>query len=102
MERDGLYVQQEDGVEFLSGTLFRVRVPVPSTAPRGKYIAEVYLLRDGKVIDMRSSELSIDQIGLERRLFDFSKAEPFAYGVSTVFMAMLLGWLSSLLFRRAE
>jgi uncharacterized protein (TIGR02186 family) len=102
MERDRLYVQQEDGVEFLSGTLFRVRVPVPSTAPRGKYIVKVYLLRDGNVIDRRSSELVIDQIGLERRVYDFSRAAPFLYGVSTVLMALLLGWVSSLLFRRAE
>jgi uncharacterized protein (TIGR02186 family) len=102
MERDHLYAQQEDGVAFLSGTLFRVRVPVPSTAPRGKYVVEVYLLRDGKVIDTQSSELTIDQIGVERRLFDFSQAFPLGYGVSTVLMALLLGWASSLLFRRAE
>lgn len=102
MERDRLYVQQEDGVEFLSGTLFRARVPVPSTAPRGKYVAEVYLLRGGKVIDRRSSELVIDQIGLERRLYDFSRNAPLLYGVATVLMALLLGWVSSLLFRRAE
>jgi uncharacterized protein (TIGR02186 family) len=102
MERDRLYVQQENGVEFLSGTLFRVRVPVPSTAPRGKYVVEVYLLRGGRVIDQRSSDLVIDQIGLERRLFDFSRAAPLLYGVSTVLMALLLGWLSSLMFRRAE
>jgi uncharacterized protein (TIGR02186 family) len=102
MQRAGLYLQAEDGVEFLSGTLFRVRVPVPSSAPRGTYVAEVYLLRDGKVIDERSSDLIIDQIGLERSIFDFSKTNPFAYGLSTVLMAMLLGWLSSLAFRRAE
>jgi uncharacterized protein (TIGR02186 family) len=101
MQRARLYLQAEDGVEFLSGTLFRVRVPVPSSAPRGTYVAEVYLLRDGHVIDVRSSELVIDQIGLERRIFDFSKADPFAYGVSTVLMAMALGWLSSLAFRRS-
>jgi len=102
MERGHLYVQQEDGVEFLSGTLFRVRVPVPSTAPRGKYVAEVYLLRNGKVVDQQSSDLVIDQIGLERRLYDFSRNAPLIYGVATVLMALLLGWLSSLMFRRTE
>ena len=102
MQRNHLYLQQEDGVEFLSGTLFRVRVPVPSTAPRGTYVADVYLLRGGKVIDQRSSDLIIDQIGIERRLYDFSRNMPLLYGVATVLMAMLLGWLSSLLFRRAE
>lgn len=100
-ESSGLYLQRESSVQFLSGTLFRVRVPLPASAPRGKYTASVYLLRDGQVIDARSSYLSIDQAGLERRVFDFSRADPFAYGLSIVLMAVLLGWLSSLAFRRA-
>jgi uncharacterized protein (TIGR02186 family) len=100
MERAQLYVQQENGIEFLSGTLFRARVPVPSTAPRGTYSVDVYLLRAGRIIDHKTSELVIDQIGLERRLYDFSRNMPLLYGVATVLMALLLGWASSLLFRR--
>lgn len=98
--KNGLYVEDENGVEFLSGSLFRARVPLPASAPRGHYVAEVYLLRGGRVIDARSSSLSIDQSGLERRVYDFSLGDPLAYGISTVLMAMLFGWLSSLAFRR--
>jgi len=98
----GLYAEREGAVKFLSGTLFRVAVPLPASAPRGKYTASVYLLRGGQMIDARSSDLSIDQTGLERRVFDFSQADPLAYGLSTVLMAVLLGWLSSLAFRRSE
>jgi len=101
-ERAGLYQERPGMVQFLSGTLFRVRVSLPAAAPRGRYIAETYLLRDGRVIDARSSILTIDQTGLERRVFDFSLNDPLAYGLSTVLMAVLLGWLSSLAFRRAE
>jgi uncharacterized protein (TIGR02186 family) len=99
--RDHLYVEQPDGVQFLSGTLFRARVPLPASAPRGRYTAEVYLLRGGRVIDTRASGLTIDQTGMERRIFDFSQTEPLAYGLSVVLMATALGWLSSLAFRRA-
>ncbi len=101
-ERAGLYAELPGAVQFLSGTLFRVRVTLPASAPRGRYIAETYLLRDGRVIDARSSTLTIDQTGLERRVFDFSQNDPLAYGLSTVLMAVLLGWLSSLAFRRIE
>ena len=101
-EKAGLYAQREGAIQFLSGTLFRVHVPLPASAPRGKYVATVYLLRAGQMIDVRSSNLSIDQTGLERRVFDFSQADPLAYGLSTVLMAVLMGWLSSLAFRRAE
>ncbi len=101
-QKAGLYVEQSGGVQFLSGTLFRARVPLPASAPRGDYVAEVYMLRDGHVIDARSSKLTIAQTGMERRIFDFSRNDPFAYGLSTVLMAMALGWLSSLAFRRME
>ena len=101
-EKAGLYSEQASGVQFLSDTLFRARVPLPASAPQGDYVAEVYMLRDGHVIDARSSKLSIAQTGMERRVFDFSRNDPFAYGLSTVLMAMALGWLSSLVFRRME
>jgi len=101
-EKEGLYAEKDNGVQFLSGTLFRARVPLPASAPRGDYIAEVYLLRGGQVIDARSSKLTIAQTGMERRVFDFSRDDPLAYGLSTVLMAMALGWLSSLAFRRME
>lgn len=97
----GLYREKDDAVEFLSGTLFRARVPLPATAPRGRYTAYVYLLREGQVIDARSSELSIAQTGLERRIFDFAQDQPLAYGLSVALMAMAFGWLSSLAFRKS-
>ncbi len=99
-EQDGLYGETPAGVEFLSPTLFRVHVPVPATVPRGQYNAEVYLFRDGNVISAQSTPLFIDQTGLERRLYNFAHSSPMSYGVSTVLMAMFLGWLSSVLFRR--
>jgi uncharacterized protein (TIGR02186 family) len=100
--RNRLYAEKDDGVEFLSGTLFRARVPLPASAPRGDYTAEVYLLRAGHVIDRQDSKLTIDQTGTERRVFDFSRDAPLAYGLSTVLVAMAFGWLSSLVFRRME
>ncbi|MEI9994864.1 MAG: TIGR02186 family protein [Rhizomicrobium sp.] len=100
--QDGLYGETAEGVEMLSPTLFRARVPVPATVPRGQYNAEVYLFRDGNVISAQSTPLFIDQTGLERRLYNFAHNEPLSYGVATVLMAMVLGWLSSVVFRRNE
>ena len=99
-QQDGLYGETPAGVEFLSPTLFRVHVPVPASVSRGQYSAEVYLFRDGNVISAQSTPLYIDQTGLERRLYSFAHTSPLSYGVSAVLMAMFLGWLSSLIFRR--
>lgn len=101
MIHDGLYSQLAGGVEFLSNTLFRAHVPVPAGVVRGQYNVEVYLLQGGKVISAQSTPLFIDQTGLERRLYNFAHERAFYYGLVTILMALALGWISALLFRRA-
>jgi uncharacterized protein (TIGR02186 family) len=98
--RSGLYRQEPQGVEMLSPTLFRVRVPVPASVPSGEYNVQVYLFRDGSVISAQSTPLYVDQTGFARRLRRFAFDRPFYYGVTTVLLAVLLGWLSSAIFRR--
>ena len=98
----GLYVQNNAGVEMQSATLFRVRVPIPAQVPRGSYSVRVYLFRDGTVISAQSTPLFVDQTGLERRIYAYAHEWPLSYGLWTVLMAVLLGWISSLIFRRVS
>jgi uncharacterized protein (TIGR02186 family) len=100
LEQDHLYTETPGGVEFLSSTLFRAHVPVPAGVARGQYNVEVYLLRGGVVESAQSTPLFIDQTGLERRLYNFAHNQPFGYGLAAVVMAVIMGWISSLLFRR--
>lgn len=98
--RARLFTEAPAGVEFLGYSLFRVHVPVPADAPRGQYTAEVYLFKDGVVMSAQSTPLFVDQIGLERRLFNFAHDSAAAYGFATVLLALLMGWISSLVFRQ--
>lgn len=99
---EGIYGEAAAGVELLSPTLFRARIPVAATVTPGQYNVEVYLLRDGTVISAQSTPLYIHQTGLERRIYNLAHVEPFWYGMLTVLMASLLGWLSAVAFRRNE
>jgi len=101
-QRTGLYTESPGSIDFLSESLFRTRVPVPAGVSRGQYNVEVYLFRDGEVVSAQSTPLFVDASGLERRLFNMAHDAPFSYGLACVFMAMLLGWVSSVLFRRQE
>ncbi len=96
--REGLYGETTN-VEFLSYSLFRVRVPIPATVPRGSYTADVYLFRDGNVISAQSTPLFVEQTGIERQIYNLAHERPFWYGLATVLMAMAMGWLSSLVVR---
>jgi uncharacterized protein (TIGR02186 family) len=102
LEKDRLYTETAGGVEFLSETLFRAHVPVPAGVARGQYKVEVYLFRNGEVQSAQSTPLFIDQTGLERRLYNFAHNQPFGYGLAAVVMAVIMGWISSLLFRRPD
>jgi uncharacterized protein (TIGR02186 family) len=99
-QRRGLYTESPGSIDFLSESLFRTRVPVPAGVTRGQYNVEVYLFRDGEVVSAQSTPLFVDATGLERRLFNMAHGAPLSYGLACVFMAVLLGWISSVLFRR--
>ena len=101
-QRSGLYVESPGSIDFLSETLFRTRVPVPAGATRGQYNVEVYLFRDGEVVSAQSTPFFVDATGLERRLFNLAHNAPLAYGLACVAMAMMLGWISAVLFRRPD
>jgi uncharacterized protein (TIGR02186 family) len=91
--RDGLY--RENGtIEFLGRTLFRARIPVPAAVPDGPYKAEVYLFQNGNVVSAQSSPLYIDKSGFERQVYNYAYRDALLYGIATVLMALLLGWLS--------
>src|SRR6202012_1605017 len=100
LKQDHLYSEVPGGVEFLSDTLFRAHVPVPAGVTRGQYAVEVFLLRNGEVESAQSTPLYIDQTGLERRLYNWAHDQPFGYGLAAVVVALIMGWISSVLFRR--
>ena len=72
----------------------------PSTVAVGTYRAEVYLIRDDRVIAAQSTPLFVDKQGVEQEVFDYSRREPAVYGFIAVMLAVAAGWLAALVFRR--
>jgi len=97
----GLYTDAPGAIDFHSENLFKTVVPIPASVARGQYNVEVYLFRDGDVESVQSTPFFIDQIGLERRLFNFAHNQPLGYGLLTVFMSLLFGWATSVLMHRS-
>jgi len=99
-KRQRLYWESPTGIEFLSRTLFRARIPVPASVPPGEYRAEVYLCQGGTVTSAQSSPLFIDKTGFERQVYNYAYQRSLAYGFASVLMAIGLGWFGSLVFRQ--
>jgi uncharacterized protein (TIGR02186 family) len=91
LQKDDLYVQRSGTVEILGDTLFRARVEFPSTVPVGPYLAEIYLIRDGRVIGSQTSPLAVGKEGFERSIYDFAHERPALYGLTAIILALAAG-----------
>jgi len=101
MEKGSLYTVDPKGVRYVDRGLFRAEIDLPVEAPIGRYETQVWLFQDGKPVSMRARPLDVAKVGIERRLYDFAHLAPWLYGVVCVLLALLSGWLASVLFRRS-
>lgn len=99
-EKDGLYVRSDYGVAFIGPALFRATVKLPANIPVGPLDARVYLFRDGQLLAAQKSTVMLEREGLDRLVYDFAFDHPILYGLLTVTIATLAGFLASVAFRR--
>jgi uncharacterized protein (TIGR02186 family) len=98
-ERD-LFQQTEGTVNFIGRSLFRGKVTLPVNVPLGRYMAQVYLFRDGQLLSQNESHLQVRKAGFERFVYLLAFRYPFIYGLVAVVMAVLLGGAAWAAFRR--
>lgn len=93
--------QRRGGLSQYRGGLFLGVVRLPANAPIDRYHADTYLFREGRLISSERIPITVSRVGIERRIHDLANAQSFLYGVVTVLMALLFGWISANLFRRS-
>jgi uncharacterized protein (TIGR02186 family) len=96
----GLFVEDAGGVKITRNVLYRARISIPAAVPVGDYAAEIHLIRKGRVIASSSTPISIGKSGLERWIYVMAQDHSLAYGLAAVLLALLAGWLASLVTRR--
>ena len=99
-QTSGLFSDQPARILFIGDRLFRVNLRVPSTVPTGTYLAEVYLVRDQKIVGAQTTPLVISKIGFGADIYDFAHRHSAAYGVIAILVALFAGWMAHLAFRR--
>jgi uncharacterized protein (TIGR02186 family) len=98
--RSGLYVEDAHGVEIRDGALYRARIAIPARVPVGRYVAETFLIQDGKVVAGAVREVQIGKQGFERFVTLAAHRWPFLYGLVAVGLSLAIGWGAGALFRR--
>ncbi|GLR48460.1 TIGR02186 family protein [Sphingomonas astaxanthinifaciens] len=98
--RQGLYAENDHGVEISDGVLYRARIRIPSQVPVGTYETETYLIDRGKVIAAATKEVEVRKAGFERLVATTARRHGFFYGLAAVALSLLLGWSAAAIMGR--
>ncbi|MDC9701072.1 MAG: TIGR02186 family protein [Alphaproteobacteria bacterium] len=100
MQKKNLYLENPEGVQFLSDTVFFSRFPMLSNAPTGTYTAHIFLFNSaGKMIQKTQNSFQIRKRGIEELLSRGAKQRKEIYGLLSVLAALGIGWVGALIFR---
>lgn len=99
-QSQGLYRKQIGNVEFKDGRLFRTKLSFPNNIPVGNYAVDVFVFRDGRIADEKTTILAVQKIGVEEEIYDFAHRHALPYGVLAILIAAMAGWIANILFRK--
>lgn len=98
--RQGLFNQRPGGVEFISANLFRATLALPADVPVGVHKARGFLFRNGAFLKESSTTLQIVKSGFEQQIYKAAHEQSVFYGLFSISLAMVIGWLGRIIFRR--
>jgi uncharacterized protein (TIGR02186 family) len=96
----GLYREAANGVTFLTPTLFRTRIALPAEVTTGTYDVNIKLFADGAMLDDTQTAFEIVKVGFEQFIANAAQQHGLVYGLTTALMALMTGWMASIVFRR--
>ncbi len=97
-KRHGLYREDEGSVTITGQVLYKATIFLPSSVPVGSYTAETFAVHHGRVVASAISRVQVRKQGFERAIDDFAHHSAFSYGLFTVVVSVLMGWLAGRLF----
>lgn len=87
-------------ITYFGESLFKARIDLPDTLPHGTFTVEVYLFDGGKLTAFQSIPLTVYNTGFDAWITDTARNHGLVYGISSVLLALFVGWLAHRLFHR--
>lgn len=87
-------------LERLGEHLFRTSFFIPANAPVGTYRAEVFLVRNRKIISAQATPLFVSKTGIEAQVYNMAHRHSAFYGVMAVVLAIVAGYTANAVMRK--
>jgi uncharacterized protein (TIGR02186 family) len=97
---EGLFVENDKGVTFLTPTLFKATVRLPGGVPLGRYDVDVAVLAEGMPLARAADGFTVRKGGVEQRVASAAREDAWLYGLAAALMSIVMGWLATVIFRR--
>lgn len=99
-QEEGLYRQEVGGIDPIGADLFKTTFAVPAHVPDGLYTVSVFLFRSGALLASAEERLTMSKTGFEQVMFESSRRAALPYALGVVAVALFVGWLAGVIFRR--
>ena len=99
-QKTALFADRPGTVEITDGVLYRARLYIPARVPTGRYTAETFLIRNGRILAAATRDIDIRKSGFERFVARAAETAPFLYGVVAILLSLMFGFAAAAIFKR--
>ena len=99
-QQRGLYREDTSAVTFITPTLFRTSIPLPAEVPIGSYDIDIKLIANGALVTRTATTFEVVKVGFEQFVANTARQNGLVYGLVTAAMALMTGWIASLVFAK--
>lgn len=87
-------------LEIAEGRLFKHYFRFPPAATEGRYVVESFAFKDKRLVGYGKDVIQIKKVGLEAWLTDISQNYPLLFGIMAVLIALGVGLLVGMIFKK--
>lgn len=96
------YVADPKAVQVLGGRLYSTTIHLPAQLPLGKYAVDIYLVRNGRVVDTQHRTIAVNEVHTEQWISGVANNRPWLFGIAFTLSMMLLGLVLGVVLGRGK
>ena len=100
MLKSNLWSINESSVSLNKDALFRSLLKLPSNVITGQFEVKILHYRNSKLVSQQINSINVSKSGISAEIYNIAQNYSTLYGIFAVFLAVLVGWGSNLIFRK--